>query len=368
MGKRKGGHGMNPADKERKKQRAQELKRNKKQRTFVRQAIVKGRDAEELLDQLRRLDDQEFDPKCELSKHVIHEKRTKYKSSIIQQLALYRQENDANQVTRLEALLNEYEDDRIRKEEQYQAILFSQDTNLGEIPLPSASILPPPNAAMTPYVPLPPQPPQMRRPILLKRGGSDDHENEKSPPGPPCGAPVDFDAEPDINRSRRVQFLQRVDHSTNDYDIDEDDLGPVEMPDSLMPVKSNFQPVRSLISAPPLQGILHPNMAPPPPQAPVFSRYVEPQRRPLPTQPMDNKTATAATVISAEPQMRNLKKEATRFMPTALQVTRPSTTKPKAFIPNSLVPNRLTTKSTAKPSKSADEACDEFLREIQDLF
>jgi WW domain-binding protein 11 len=62
MGKRSGvtksGRVMNPADRERKKQRAQELKRNKKQRNIVRQAIVKSRDPDELLEQLRRLDDQ----------------------------------------------------------------------------------------------------------------------------------------------------------------------------------------------------------------------------------------------------------------------------------------------------------------------
>ena len=57
-GKTKSGRVMNPADKERKKQRAHELKRNKKQRIAVRHAIVKGRDPDELLEQLRKLDDQ----------------------------------------------------------------------------------------------------------------------------------------------------------------------------------------------------------------------------------------------------------------------------------------------------------------------
>lgn len=49
---------MNPADRERKKQRAQELKKNKKQRNIVRHAIVKARDPDEMFEQLRRLDEQ----------------------------------------------------------------------------------------------------------------------------------------------------------------------------------------------------------------------------------------------------------------------------------------------------------------------
>lgn len=57
MGK-KSRRALNPTDKERKKQRAQELKKNKKQRNLVRQAIVKARDPDELLEQLRRLDAQ----------------------------------------------------------------------------------------------------------------------------------------------------------------------------------------------------------------------------------------------------------------------------------------------------------------------
>lgn len=51
---------MNPADRERKQQRAKELKRNKKQRTAVRHAIVKGRDPDEIIEAMSRLDEQGF--------------------------------------------------------------------------------------------------------------------------------------------------------------------------------------------------------------------------------------------------------------------------------------------------------------------
>jgi len=62
MGKRSGqtksGRTMNPADKERKMMRAKELKRNKKERVKIRDSIVKGRDPNELIEKLEKLDDQ----------------------------------------------------------------------------------------------------------------------------------------------------------------------------------------------------------------------------------------------------------------------------------------------------------------------
>lgn len=64
MGKKSGitkaGRNMNPADRERKQQRAKELKRNKKQRVQVRHAIVKSRNPDEIIEALSRLDDQGF--------------------------------------------------------------------------------------------------------------------------------------------------------------------------------------------------------------------------------------------------------------------------------------------------------------------
>ncbi|KAI6223704.1 hypothetical protein M3Y99_01438300 [Aphelenchoides fujianensis] len=328
MAKGKAGRSMNPADKERKKQRAQELKRNKKQRTI----------------------------------------RHKLKGAFIQQLSLYRTEQNNSQVIRLENLLAEYEEDRIRKEEQYQAVVFSQETNLGDIPLPDGFSVP--NAALTPYMPPPPVAPQCKSTRATARSGGEEAEGEKTPPGPPCGPPVDFDADIDFNRSRRFQPLDRFAHALPDYDVDDDDLGPVAMPDHLLPPKSAFQPVRTMISAPPIA----PQFAPPPP--PPVPRFDQ-QRRAPPTAPLipafsQSPTKPADAVISAEPQMRNLTKEATRFMPTALQVTRPSTSKPKAPLPASTLAaagRPPAAKSEApKGGMSADDKCDEFLREIQDLF
>ena len=57
MGK-KNGRSLNPADIQRKLERKRELKRNKKQRVETREAVVKSKDPEEIIDQLRHIDKQ----------------------------------------------------------------------------------------------------------------------------------------------------------------------------------------------------------------------------------------------------------------------------------------------------------------------
>lgn len=56
--KQKTGRSLNPADVQRKLERKRELKRNKKQRFETREAVVKSKDPEELIDQLRHTDEQ----------------------------------------------------------------------------------------------------------------------------------------------------------------------------------------------------------------------------------------------------------------------------------------------------------------------
>jgi hypothetical protein len=58
--------------------------------------------------------------------------------------------------------------------------MCSQDLNLGDIPLPNGFM--PLNAAMTPYVPLPPQPPTKTRGGILK-SRPDASKVRKDPPG-----------------------------------------------------------------------------------------------------------------------------------------------------------------------------------------
>uniref|UniRef100_A0A914WKA3 Wbp11/ELF5/Saf1 N-terminal domain-containing protein n=1 Tax=Plectus sambesii TaxID=2011161 RepID=A0A914WKA3_9BILA len=79
----KSGKFMNPADQERKQNRKRELKKNKKQRVTVRQALLKSKDPEEIIEQLEKLDQQEFEAGTDtsLKKQVINEKRSKLKGT-----------------------------------------------------------------------------------------------------------------------------------------------------------------------------------------------------------------------------------------------------------------------------------------------
>uniref|UniRef100_A0A914GVF9 WW domain-binding protein 11 n=1 Tax=Globodera rostochiensis TaxID=31243 RepID=A0A914GVF9_GLORO len=209
MGKRSGltksGRVMNPADRERKQQRAKELKRNKKQRTMVRHAIVKGRNPEELIELMSRLDDQEFDPHRELSLNVIQEKRHKMRGSFFQVVNLYRQEKDEKRVKHLEKMLVEYELERSKKEENFRAQLFSETANFEDIPLPMGApgavdasktpfLVPPaPGMAAAVFggVPMPSGQLQaaMRAGILKKTTTALPQKRHKHPPGPPPGLP-----------------------------------------------------------------------------------------------------------------------------------------------------------------------------------
>lgn len=65
MGKRstnttKSGKFMNPTDQARKEARKKELKKNKKQRQMVRTAVLKGKNPHEIVRELEKLDDMEF--------------------------------------------------------------------------------------------------------------------------------------------------------------------------------------------------------------------------------------------------------------------------------------------------------------------
>lgn len=67
MGKRststtKSGKYMNPTDQARKEARKRELKKNRKQRLMVRAAVLKGKNPRELIVELEKIDDMEFNP------------------------------------------------------------------------------------------------------------------------------------------------------------------------------------------------------------------------------------------------------------------------------------------------------------------
>uniref|UniRef100_A0A914MAM1 WW domain-binding protein 11 n=1 Tax=Meloidogyne incognita TaxID=6306 RepID=A0A914MAM1_MELIC len=472
MGKRsgitKGGRVMNPADRERKQMRAKELKRNKKQRNAVRQAMVKSRDPDELIEQMSRLDEQEFDPQRVLSLNVIQEKRNKLRASYFQIINLCRQEKEEKKVKNLERMLYEYEVERARKEENFRAMLFSQSENFEEIPLPTGASAP--DAANTPYsvnsihgMGFGPQMPQsaMKVGILKKPVSSAIRKKHKYPPGPPPGLPPhlyasedeeedEYDEEEESyreegRRRRRVRFGNRplkdafdeaAEHVDGDENYEDEDYAPVEIPESMLsseePPMQHQQPIYSR-SAPSLAapaigtGPIMPGMALPhsnyPPGYPIMipshgmrevvvrsqhgrhsqhqssaqqsktglvSGYSDAVVISAEPQVVKHKTdappSNVETTITAGPQMRNVTKETTRFVPTAVKIQRPvvptvigpkiptsSVAGPTKLLPRSsqIKPTQKQTtavNSAIDATKSVDEACDDFLKELEGLL
>lgn len=73
----KSGKYMNPTDQARKEARKRELKKNKKQRIAVRQAVLKSKDALQLLEEASMYDKQEYTPSIQstLNERVLQGKR-----------------------------------------------------------------------------------------------------------------------------------------------------------------------------------------------------------------------------------------------------------------------------------------------------
>lgn len=88
---------------------------------------------------------------------------------------------------------------------------------------------------------------------------------------------------------------------------------------------------------------------------------------------MTNTGFETVATIAVEPQLRNFKKEATRFVPTAVHVNKLETSKTRAFVPSAVSrmpqkPKVPAVKSTIAPNKTADEKVDAFMRELEDFF
>ncbi|EJW83587.1 hypothetical protein WUBG_05502 [Wuchereria bancrofti] len=409
MGRRPGsttksGRFMNPADQERKSMRQKELKRNRKQRTMVRHAILKSKDVDEILENLSRLDDQEFDIHVEHhSKYVFNEKRVKFKQTYNEVMNLYKQEKREDKVRELEQKMLQYEAERARKIQQYNALRFSLEANPVEIPLPDGSSIP--NAAMTPLTPVIPVQflmPQARAGILKNAHITRDISDRTEPPGPPCGLPPlicydDDDDNDEMPSKRRVRFEEDVSNSfiRDNVEAADDDFGPVEIP---MEVLEHSQltdvdnarsvsmlapiiPQQPLLRAPPLP----PNMLPPPPRLPLrvppppHFRMSIPFIRPpgtssvISAEPVVRRTGGAPVkdsgeaTISAEPKLRDLTKEVTKFVPTALRVNR-SKQQPKKTINKFNMMGIQIESAQRKEAKDTDEAYADFMNEISSLL
>jgi len=82
---------MNPTDQARKEARKKELKKNKKQRLLVRTAVLKNKDPGQIIAELDKLDEIEYNPTQApaLAEKVLKDKRKKLKETLDRVMKLY---------------------------------------------------------------------------------------------------------------------------------------------------------------------------------------------------------------------------------------------------------------------------------------
>jgi WW domain-binding protein 11 len=175
----KGGKYMNPTDQARKEDRKKQLKKHKKQREQVREAVIKNKNPNSVLEELSKLDDLEFDTEneCPYADRVMQEKRLRLRSTYFKILEYYKNTGKMDTWKDYQDDFNTYEKERDRKKSLYQAVLKAKNWSVDHIPLPD---MPMPDGSGFPIsapMGLPPKKLEITK------------TNNRIPPGPPPGPP-----------------------------------------------------------------------------------------------------------------------------------------------------------------------------------
>ena len=142
----KSGRYMNPTDQARKEARRIELKKNKKQRMLVRQAVLKGKDPMILVQELEQIEKMELETLAEAlpTSKALREKKLKMRETIDRVIKCYEKEQNKEMVEQIKRALVEYESKRKKYVTYYQS---KREVHLGgnvleNIPLPDNIPLP----------------------------------------------------------------------------------------------------------------------------------------------------------------------------------------------------------------------------------
>ncbi|XP_055371303.1 WW domain-binding protein 11 [Condylostylus longicornis] len=201
----KSGKYMNPTDQARKEARKKELKKNKRQRQMVRAAVLKGKDPAQILEEMEKIDEMEYNvyQPSPLNEKVLREKRKKLKETFDRVMRLYHND-DPELWADLKRKEVEYEKKRLKKQQYFESVKSAQSVQIDEIPLPQMTTpgqqpgatplprVPPPNVLNFPPL-MPPAPPG----ATVKRSDPTSHtthsqkieKRKKEAPGCPPGPP-----------------------------------------------------------------------------------------------------------------------------------------------------------------------------------
>lgn len=190
---------MNPTDQARKEARKRELKKNKKQRMMVRAAVLKMKDPRQIIRDMEKLDEMEFNPVQQplLNDKVLRDKRKKLRETFERIVRLYERENP-EMYKELRKIELEYESKRGQLSMYFDSVKNAESVEVDSIPLPDMPHAP--SSVLIQDIPLPGAQP----PSILKKtstfgktpavsaaavAGVPRLPPGRKPPGPPPGPP-----------------------------------------------------------------------------------------------------------------------------------------------------------------------------------
>ncbi|XP_026998286.2 WW domain-binding protein 11 isoform X2 [Tachysurus fulvidraco] len=195
----KSGKFMNPTDQARKEARKRELKKNKKQRMMVRAAVLKMKDPRQIIRDMEKLDEMEFNPVQQplLNDKVLRDKRKKLRETFERIVRLYERENPET-YKELRKLELEYETKRGQLSLYFDSVKNAESVEVDSIPLPDMPHAP--SSVLIQDIPLPgAQPPSiLKKTSTFGKGtaalsaavaGVPRLPPGRKPPGPPPGPP-----------------------------------------------------------------------------------------------------------------------------------------------------------------------------------
>nr|XP_040046759.1 WW domain-binding protein 11 [Gasterosteus aculeatus aculeatus] len=197
----KSGKFMNPTDQARKEARKRELKKNKKQRMMVRAAVLKMKDPRQIIRDMEKLDEMEFNPVQQplLNEKVLRDKRKKLRETFERIVRLYERENPET-YKELRKIELDYETKRGQLALYFDSVKNAESVEVDSIPLPDMPHAP--SNIHIQDIPLPgAQPPSILKknvtfgksllsgPILATVPGVPRLPPGRKPPGPPPGPP-----------------------------------------------------------------------------------------------------------------------------------------------------------------------------------
>jgi len=222
---------MNPTDQARKEARRRELKKNKKQRILVRNAVLKGKKPQEILEELEKIDDMEYNPvtPCPLNQKVMSEKRRKLMETWDRVFKMYEKEAP-EQYEEVKKHWTAYQIRKMDVIRYYESVMAAKDVQIEAIPLPNVATGELGDWEDESNIPLPPtvqQPPKslLKKPVPVLEG-----MKSKICPGVPSGPPPSIQEYEDISEPEKENRKRTIRFGAEDEDVDED-LEPPPMDD-----------------------------------------------------------------------------------------------------------------------------------------